>query len=188
MQVCTLLQTDNHASTPPLSFFTGRMPFLPPNQQRQSTEGIIILHYIIILHFRKFATLATSPLARAALWILCGIVVVVLILFLGLQSAGTSMSTWSHCRTLIGSHTLQVDCTHRHAAPMTRSVIALLCYFLTLALGNTVIIHIRVLFIYWSVYWFIITHCALYGSWRESVDAYRRGQLFVLNRAPNPTT
>jgi len=40
MQVCTLLQTDNDASTPPLSFFTGRMPFLSPNQQRQSTEGI----------------------------------------------------------------------------------------------------------------------------------------------------
>jgi len=39
MQVSTLLQTDNHASTPPLSFFTGRMPFLPPNQQCQSTEG-----------------------------------------------------------------------------------------------------------------------------------------------------
>jgi len=39
MKVCTLLQTDNHASTPPLKFFTGRMPFLPPNQQRQSTEG-----------------------------------------------------------------------------------------------------------------------------------------------------
>jgi len=38
MQVCTLLQTDNHASTPPLSFSTGRMPFLLPNQQRQSTE------------------------------------------------------------------------------------------------------------------------------------------------------
>jgi len=33
MQVCTSLQTDNHTSTP------GRMPFLPPNQQRQSTEG-----------------------------------------------------------------------------------------------------------------------------------------------------
>jgi len=39
MQVCTLLQTDNHASTPPLSFFTGRVPFLSPNQQHQSTEG-----------------------------------------------------------------------------------------------------------------------------------------------------
>jgi len=36
MQVCTWLQTDNHSSTRPLSFFTGRMPFLPPNQQRQS--------------------------------------------------------------------------------------------------------------------------------------------------------
>jgi len=39
MQVCTLLQTDNHTSTRPLSFFTGRMPFLPPNQQCHSTEG-----------------------------------------------------------------------------------------------------------------------------------------------------
>ena len=39
MQVCTLLQTDNHANTPPLSFFTGRMPFLPPYQQRQSTDA-----------------------------------------------------------------------------------------------------------------------------------------------------
>ena len=40
MQVCTSLQTDNHASTSLLKFFTGRMPFLLPNQQCQSTEGI----------------------------------------------------------------------------------------------------------------------------------------------------
>jgi len=32
MQVCTLLQTDNHASTPPVKFFTGWMPFLSPIQ------------------------------------------------------------------------------------------------------------------------------------------------------------
>ena len=38
IQVCTTLQTDNHTSTPP-RVFTGRMPFLPPNQQCQSTEG-----------------------------------------------------------------------------------------------------------------------------------------------------
>jgi len=37
--ICTLLQTDDDASTSPLSFYTGRMPFLPPNQQCQSTEG-----------------------------------------------------------------------------------------------------------------------------------------------------
>jgi len=42
LQVCTSLQTDNHASTPPLCFFTGGMPFLLPNQQRQSTEGTTI--------------------------------------------------------------------------------------------------------------------------------------------------
>jgi len=43
MKVCTLLQRDNHASTTPLKFFTGCMPFLPPNQQHQSTEGPSVL-------------------------------------------------------------------------------------------------------------------------------------------------
>jgi len=28
-----------HMQHPTIKFFTGRMPFLPPNQQRQSTEG-----------------------------------------------------------------------------------------------------------------------------------------------------
>jgi len=37
MQVCTSLQTDNHASSRPLSFY--RPDFLPPNQQRQGTGG-----------------------------------------------------------------------------------------------------------------------------------------------------
>jgi len=41
VQVCTSFQTDNHARQHPTTqfFFTGRMPFLQPNQQRQSTEG-----------------------------------------------------------------------------------------------------------------------------------------------------
>jgi len=41
MQVYTSLQTDNHASTPSLKFFIGRMPFLPPNKLHQSTEGTL---------------------------------------------------------------------------------------------------------------------------------------------------
>ena len=41
MQICTSLQSANLASTPPLNFFTGRMPFLPPNRPCQSTEGNI---------------------------------------------------------------------------------------------------------------------------------------------------
>jgi len=53
MQVCTSPQTDNHANTPPLSFFTGRMPFLPPNRQRQSTEGKVgwLVRYLDIYLF-----------------------------------------------------------------------------------------------------------------------------------------
>ena len=38
MQVYTSLQTIT-TPAPHHSVFTGRMPFLPPNQQRQSTEG-----------------------------------------------------------------------------------------------------------------------------------------------------
>jgi len=33
------LTPENQASTGPLSFFTSQMPFLLPNQQRESTEG-----------------------------------------------------------------------------------------------------------------------------------------------------
>ena len=42
--ICKSLQADNHANIPPLSFFTGRMPFLTPNKQRQSTEGTTQTH------------------------------------------------------------------------------------------------------------------------------------------------
>jgi len=39
MQVCTSLQTDNHASTPTHSFLQAGYPSGHPNQKRQSTEG-----------------------------------------------------------------------------------------------------------------------------------------------------
>ena len=48
MQLCTALQTDNHASTPPLSFY--RLPY----QQHQSTEGqgttdILVLEFVLVV-------------------------------------------------------------------------------------------------------------------------------------------
>jgi len=55
MQVCNLLQTDNHASTPPLSFLQARCPSCRPtnsvkalkaNQkqvQKIHTKGVIIM-------------------------------------------------------------------------------------------------------------------------------------------------
>jgi len=39
MQVSTSLQKDNHAA-PYHSVFSDWMPFLPPNQQHQSTESL----------------------------------------------------------------------------------------------------------------------------------------------------
>jgi len=38
IQICTLPQTDNHASTPPI-VFTGRMPFQPPNQHVKALKA-----------------------------------------------------------------------------------------------------------------------------------------------------
>jgi len=42
MQVCTSLQTDNHASTPPL-FFTGRMPILLPTNSVKALKASVVL-------------------------------------------------------------------------------------------------------------------------------------------------
>jgi len=43
MHVCTSLQTDKPRQHPTTQSFTGRMPFLPPNQQRESTEGKVTM-------------------------------------------------------------------------------------------------------------------------------------------------
>jgi len=59
MQVCTSLQTDNHASTPPLSFFTSRMPFLAPKQQRRSTEGSLCGTYSIRIYMNCITVICT---------------------------------------------------------------------------------------------------------------------------------
>jgi len=59
MQVCTSLQTDNHASTPPL-FITGRMPFLPPNHVdiRRITNQPPLSSVIKLRHLTLFEHLA----------------------------------------------------------------------------------------------------------------------------------
>ena len=45
MQVCISLQTDNHASTPPLKFLQAGCPSCRPTKQRQSTEGKALKDY-----------------------------------------------------------------------------------------------------------------------------------------------
>jgi len=66
MQIIRIsLHTDNHASTSPLSFFKDRMPFLPPNQQRQSTEGNwttnVLQHKIHIKNYSRCGHLLWPP-------------------------------------------------------------------------------------------------------------------------------
>jgi len=52
--ICKSAPRSRQITTPQITtqFFTGRMPFLPPNQQRQSTEGTVCKNY------RKGETLA----------------------------------------------------------------------------------------------------------------------------------
>jgi len=38
---------------PTTQFFTGRMPFLPPNQQRQSTEGKLSFRLLASAHLKQ---------------------------------------------------------------------------------------------------------------------------------------
>ena len=69
MQVCTSLQTDDHATTLPL---TGHLPFLSPNQQRQSSEGyatmvvmmmmMMMMIMIIIVILRVLTSSSQLPL------------------------------------------------------------------------------------------------------------------------------
>jgi len=62
MQFCTSLHTNNHASTTLLKFFTGRMPFLLPNQQRQSTEGTVI--QLVLLHYAHLTAFFPGHLGK----------------------------------------------------------------------------------------------------------------------------
>jgi len=99
MQVCTSLQTDNHASTQPLSFFTGRMPFLPPKQQRQSTEGTKCdakLFIFLCFHFSFYHVLILLPLMQFLSLLLFSP-------FPPLDSIGAMMLVWSARVEVIGA-------------------------------------------------------------------------------------
>ena len=58
MQVCTSLQTDNHASTPPLSFLQAGCPSCRPTNSVKALK-LFISYYLIIRHF--FCCLLSYP-------------------------------------------------------------------------------------------------------------------------------
>jgi len=57
----TQLQSDQHRRRTNTGFSTGRMPFLPPNQQRQTTAGKLSVRV------RSQVTLRSSPLSASSL-------------------------------------------------------------------------------------------------------------------------
>jgi len=49
MQVCTLLQADNHASTRPLSFLQAKCPSCRPTNSIKALKASAIYSYVIII-------------------------------------------------------------------------------------------------------------------------------------------
>jgi len=67
MQVCTSLQTDNHTSTPPLSFLQAGCPSCrPTNSVKASTEGdtVDVLHKI---HKKVYTVLINQECGKQSL-------------------------------------------------------------------------------------------------------------------------
>jgi len=48
MQVCTSLQTDNHANTPPLSFLQAGCPSCRPTNSVKALKDIQSIHFLIL--------------------------------------------------------------------------------------------------------------------------------------------
>jgi len=71
MQVCTSLQTENHASTPTTQFFTRRMAFLPPNQQLQSTEGYYTSTYNKYMAVGKYCAVVIIVISQSIQCLQC---------------------------------------------------------------------------------------------------------------------
>jgi len=59
MQVCTSLQTDNHTDTSPVSFFTGRMPFLPLKALKAQNLHHTAQQYPAMARFKEVKSSAT---------------------------------------------------------------------------------------------------------------------------------
>jgi len=63
------LQSNHHHQQTNIQFFTGRMPFLLPNQQCQSTEGKNITLYGLILTPSSPGGLPTLSLTTNSSWL-----------------------------------------------------------------------------------------------------------------------
>jgi len=54
MQVCTLLQADNHTSTPPLSFLQAGCPSCRPTNSVKALKAFGAIHSMVIISYVKY--------------------------------------------------------------------------------------------------------------------------------------
>ena len=69
MQICTSLQTDNHASTPTTQFFTGRMPFLRPTNSVKALKAQCS-HSCCLHNFILFILLLVQPVFLVVVFVM----------------------------------------------------------------------------------------------------------------------
>jgi len=60
MQVCTSLQTDNHASTPPLSFLQARCPSCHPTNSVKALKALLVQQYYQLIPFPRYSARCQS--------------------------------------------------------------------------------------------------------------------------------
>ena len=65
MQVCTSLQTDNQASTPPLSFLQAGCPSCRPTNSVKAMKAFKAMKATIALTVRKYSRAIHSPVLRS---------------------------------------------------------------------------------------------------------------------------
>jgi len=97
------------------SVFTGRMPFLPPNQQRQSTEGTKVLEKGPLNVVCVCVCVCLHPLNKSRLWLL-------MICFKNcsmhrrcfLCKVAKQYAVWRFCLSVV-VHRMQFSYTYRHS-------------------------------------------------------------------------
>ena len=117
--VCTLHETDNHTNTSSLNFY-GPDLFLTPNQQCQSTVGVLML---TVWCLNRSSSCCVWTSSNCSCWYLLTMV--------RCRRSSTSMPSWVNSTPSSHSWSAAAMCP-RAATPRARSAASLNCYCLQL--------------------------------------------------------
>ena len=117
MQVCTSLQTDNHASTPPLSFLHAGCPSCHPTNRVKALKAVQWRQwrlYQIHLHYYFFAMASVCP---SVMWVATLQDLSHVSRVASEAAAATQQAShWDHCAILPCQRQLLIYIPHKHRA------------------------------------------------------------------------